>query len=79
MNLLSAVVLSGGGGGDFIHAILVLIVVGVILGALLWLVSIAPFIPDLFKKVITWVIYFCAFIIAVNFLLGLVGKNFIAW
>jgi hypothetical protein len=78
--MLSAVVLtSGGGGSDFIHAILVLIIVGVILGALIWLVSIAPFIPDLFKKVITWVIYFCAFIIAVNFLLGLVGHSFIAW
>lgn len=72
--LSAAVVLAGDGdGGGFIHAILFLIVAGIILGILLWIVSIIPLIPAIFKQVITWVIYLVAALILINFLLSLVG------
>lgn len=71
-SLLSAVIISGGSGG-FIHAILFLVIAAIILGIVLWLISLAPFIPAPFKTVLTWVVYLFAALILINFLLGLTG------
>lgn len=76
-NLLADAVVIAGNGGDFIHAILWLVVVGLILGILLWIVSIIPLIPSVIKLVLTWVIYLVAAIVLINFLLGLVGHPLI--
>ena len=72
-----AAVVSIGESGGFIHAILFLIIAGIILGILLWLVSIIPLIPAIFKQVITWIIYLVAALILINFLLSLIGHPFI--
>ena len=83
--ILSAVVLFGDhgggevGGGGLIQALLFLVIVGIILGIILWLVDAAPFIPALFKQVIKWLIYIVGAIILINFLLGLVGHSFISF
>lgn len=76
--MLSAILIAGSGGG-FIHAILFLIIAGIILGILLWLVSVIPLIPAIFKQVLTWVIYLIAALILINFLLSLVGHPFIEY
>jgi hypothetical protein len=79
--IISTVVLFGShddgtsavGGGGIIRSLLFLIVVGIILGVILWLVDAAPFIPAIFKEVIKWVIYVTAAVILINFLLSIVG------
>lgn len=75
--LADAVVVSGG-SNSFIHAILFLIIVGIIIGILLWVISAIPLIPGIIKQVLTWVLYLVAAIILINFLLSLVGHGFIA-
>jgi hypothetical protein len=60
-------------GGGLIQGLIFLVVVGIILGIILWLVDKAPFIPALFKQIITWIVYVVAAIILINFLLGLTG------
>lgn len=70
---LSAIVLTSGAGGDLIHGLLYLIIIGVVLGIIYWLVNAAPFIPELFKKVIGYVVIVIGALILINFLLGLVG------
>ena len=75
MNLLSSIVFAG--GGDFIHAIIYLVVIGIILGILLWIVSIIPLIPGVMKQVLTWLIYLIAALVLINFLLGLIGHPFV--
>lgn len=80
MNLFSAVILTdGGGGGDFIHALLVLIIVELVLGIFLWLVSIVPLIPAFIKQVITWLIYGLMALVLINFLLALIGHPLFRW
>lgn len=60
-------------GTDAIHQLLVLLIIGIVLGIILWLVNIAPFIPAPFKQVLQWLIYGIGALIVINFLLGLVG------
>lgn len=50
-----------------------LIVVGLIVGLLLFLVAKAPFIPPEWKTWINYVIYFVCVLILINFLLGFAG------
>jgi hypothetical protein len=79
MKFLSTVVLfcdhggGEGGGGGIIQSLLFLIVVGIVLGIILWLIDAAPFIPALFKQIIKYVIYVVAAVILINFLLSIVG------
>src|ERR1017187_5081429 len=77
--MLSAVLFASNNGGDsgggFIHAVLFLIIAGIILGILLWLVSVIPLIPAIFKQVLTWIIYLVAALILINFLLSLIGHR----
>jgi uncharacterized membrane protein YjjP (DUF1212 family) len=61
------------GGGDLIHTLLFLVVVGIVLGIIYYLVTIAPFLPDIFKKVLGWLIILFGALILINVLLGLVG------
>lgn len=56
-----------------VDLVVALIVIGLILGILLFLVNRAPFIPPEWKTGIVYVIYFVAAIIIINFLLGLAG------
>lgn len=79
MGILSTVVFAGGSSGGFVQGIIFLFVVVIILGLLLWLVSIAPFIPALFKQVLSFIIYFVAVLVLINFLLGLCNHAFITY
>jgi uncharacterized membrane protein YjjP (DUF1212 family) len=69
----AAVVVSGGSGNDAIHSLLYLVIVGIVLGILYYLVTIAPFLPDLFKKVLGWLIILFGAIFLINVLLGFTG------
>jgi len=81
MNKLLAAVLftssGGGGGGDIIHSLLYLVIIGIVLGIIYYLVTVAPFLPDIFKKILGWLIIACGALILINFLLGLVGHPII--
>ena len=74
--LLSVVVFAG--GGDLIHALLFLVIIGIVLGIIYYLVTIAPFLPAIFKQVLGWLIILVGAIILINFLLSLVGHPIIA-
>jgi hypothetical protein len=76
-NFLAEVVIASGGG--LIHQFLFLVVVGIIIGILIWLVGIIPIIPAIFKQVLTWILYLIAAIVLINFLLGIVGHPFIEY
>jgi hypothetical protein len=76
--ILSAVIVAGEHGGDIVHQLLFVLVVGVCLGLFYYLVNAAPFIPDIFKKVLCWIIILVGVLFLVNVLLGLVGHPFIA-
>jgi hypothetical protein len=69
--LADAVVISNGNGA--IHALIYLVIFGVCLGLVYYLVSIAPFIPAVFKQVLLWLIIGFGVLVLINFLLGLVG------
>jgi len=71
-------VVSGGGGG-LIQGLFFLVIIGIVLGIILWLVNAAPFIPALFKEVMKWLIYLVAALILINFLLSLAGHPIFAW
>lgn len=76
--ILATLVVAGGSGGDLIHGLLYLLVIGIVLGLFYYLITIAPFIPAVFKQVLCWVIILIGVLLLVNFLLGLVGHPFIA-
>jgi hypothetical protein len=71
--LADTAIISSDSGGDIIHQLLYLVVIGIILGIIYYLVTIAPFLPDLFKKVLGWVIIVVGAIVLINFLLGITG------
>ena len=64
-------------GGDLIHGLLYLIIIGIVLGIIYYLVTIAPFIPELFKRVIGWIILVVGALILINWLLSLIGHPII--
>lgn len=71
-NLLAEIIVASG-NGDIIHELLYLVVIGIVLGIIYYLISVAPFLPELFKKVLGWVIIVVGAIVLINFLLGLTG------
>lgn len=72
--MLSAVLFaSNNGGGDLIHGLLYLVIIGVVLGIIYWLINAAPFLPEIFKKVLGWLIIVIGALIIINFLLSIVG------
>lgn len=68
-----SLIVSSTGSNGFIKELLYLVVIGVVLGLIYYFVSIAPFVPDVFKKVLLWLILGFGILIIINFLLGLVG------
>ena len=73
-NLLATFTMNG---NDAVHALLFLVIVGIVLGIIYYLVTIAPFLPDIFKRVLTWLIILFGALILINVLLGLVGHPLI--
>ena len=71
--LAATAIISSGNSGDIIHQLLFLVIIGIVLGIIWYLVSIAPFLNELFKKIIGYVIILVGAIILINFLLGIVG------
>lgn len=70
--------LASADGSGLIQGLLFLIVIGFILGVVLYFLPKTPM-PEMFVTVITWVIYLVAFIILINFLLGLIGYGLWTW
>jgi hypothetical protein len=54
--------------------VIYLLVIGIVFGILLFVVGRAPFIPDPWKQIITWIIYLVGAILVINILLGLAGS-----
>lgn len=77
MNTL-ALILAAISGQNVIHAILWLVVVGVIFWLLNWLISYVA-LPDPFGKVARIVLAIAAAILIINALLSMVGTPFIAF
>lgn len=71
--LADTAIISSSNGGDILHQLLFLVIVGIVLGIVWYLVSVAPFLNELFKKVLGYVIILVGAIILINFLLGLTG------
>jgi hypothetical protein len=71
--LADTAIISSGNSGDIVHELLYLVVIGIVLGIIYYLVTVAPFLPDLFKKVLGWVIIVVGAIVLINFLLGITG------
>jgi hypothetical protein len=65
-------------GDGLIRAVIVLLIVGVILGLVVWLVGKSP-LPEPFKSVLTWIVYAAGVLILINFLLSLIGHGFISF
>jgi hypothetical protein len=63
-------------GNAVVDGIIYLLVIGVILGLLLFLVAKSP-IPQPFKSVLTWVLYVIGVVFLINWLLGWIGHSFI--
>ncbi len=76
MNIFADAVL---GGGDFIHALLFLVIVGIVLGIIYWLIQNAPFINAMFKQVLGWLVILFGALILINVLLSLVGHPLFHW
>lgn len=66
-------------GGNLIHSLLFLLVVGIVLGIFWWLVQQAPFLNTLFKQVLGYLIILVGALIIINFLLGLTGHPLVTW
>lgn len=71
-SIIGAVVIAGG-GGDAIHLLLFLLIVGIVLGIVYYLINLAPFLPPIFKQVLLWLIILFGALILINTLLSLVG------
>jgi ABC-type multidrug transport system permease subunit len=65
-------------GQKFIQAVLTLIVYGIIFWVLWWALGyINP--PEPFHKIAFVILVLGAVVVAINFLLSLIGKEFITW
>lgn len=76
MGIFSDAIVTTSGRG-LLHGVFVLIIVGAVLGLILYFLSISPM-PEPFKKVITWIIYGIGVLVLINFLLSLIGYPIIA-
>ena len=59
--------------GGLVETVVFLIIIGFVLGLLIFLVRKAPFIPPEWKSGIEYFIYFIVILLVINLLLGLVG------
>jgi hypothetical protein len=75
MNLLLAdtAIISSDSGGDLVHQLIFLIVIGIVLGIIYWCVQNAPFMNAMFKQILGYVIIVVGVIVLINFLLGIAG------
>ena len=67
---------SGMSGSQLLHALVYLIVVGLIFWLLWWIIGYAK-VPEPFNKVLRVVLALVAVIFLINWLLGLIGEPFI--
>lgn len=65
-------------GQALVIGVLGLIILGVIVGLLVWLVDYCK-IPEPINRVIHVIIAICVVVVLINFLLSIVGKPFIVW
>ncbi len=61
--------------GGLVNAVIYLIILGIVVGILLFLVRRAPFIPAEAKTIIVYVIYFVCAIFIINWLLGFTSNG----
>lgn len=66
-------------GDNLIHALLFMLVVGIVLGIIWWLIQQAPFLNALFKQVLSYIVLFIGALVVINFLLSLVGHPLVTW
>jgi hypothetical protein len=66
-------------GTTLIHELLFLLFAGIVLGIIWVLIQKAPFLNDLFKQILGYVVYLIGALILINFLLGLAGHPIIDW
>lgn len=64
-------------GDDLIHGVLWLLFAGIVLGIIWAIIQKAPFLNDLFKQVLSWIIYLVGALILINFFLTLMGHPLI--
>lgn len=64
-----------GDASGLVNAVIYLIILGIIVGILLFLVNRAPFIPPEAKQIIVYVIYFVCAIFIINWLLGFTSSG----
>ncbi len=64
---------------SLVEVVVALIIIGLVLGILIFLVRKAPFIPPEWKSGIEYFIYFIAALVVINFLLGLGGMSVVNW
>ena len=76
--LASVLMLAEISGDSLIHAVIVLIVLGVVFGILWWLVGYCA-LPEPFNKVARVLIALVAALILIGFLLDLIGHPVIKW
>lgn len=75
-SLFSEIQLSG---GNLLHTLLVLLICGIVLGIIWWLIQQAPFLNELFKKVLGYIVILFGALILINALLSLVGHPLVSW
>jgi len=73
MNTVAAI-----SGSGLLEQILVLLIIGIVIGLILWMVNRSP-VPEPFKQVLAWICYAAGALILINFLLGLIGRAFIVF
>ena len=74
MNTLLAVI----SGSQLVNALVILVVAALIFWCVLWFVRYIG-IPEPFNKVIRVIVGLVALIFLINFLLSLIGRDFIRW
>jgi hypothetical protein len=58
---------------SLVDTVIYLLIIGIVVGILIFLVNRAPFIPAEWKQIIVYIIYFICAIAVINLLLGMTG------
>lgn len=74
MNTLAVII----SGSQFLNALVILVIAALIFWLLLWFIRYVG-VPEPFNKVIKVVVGLVALIFLINFLLSIIGKDFIRW
>jgi hypothetical protein len=72
-SIIAGAVVIAGSHGTIFNEIVFLVCAGICIGLLIWLVSIIPIIPVIFKQVITFILYAFAVLLLINFIMSLAG------